>query len=87
MPMYDYKCSKCEHVFTELLSMDNRKDPETKPCPNCNEQNTIEQSLCAPAIVDSARIGLTKPKGDFRERMQQIKQTHKYDRKAKIKQY
>ena len=34
MPIYEYKCEKCDHIFEELLSIDS-KNPE---CPNCKSK-------------------------------------------------
>lgn len=33
MPMYDYLCEGCEHVFTELRPMAEHLEPH--PCPGC----------------------------------------------------
>lgn len=33
MPMYDYKCPSCGHVFEQIVT---KYDPEAKaPCPKC----------------------------------------------------
>lgn len=34
MPIFDYKCPKCDHVFERIVSTN---DPEPEPCPKCNE--------------------------------------------------
>ena len=41
MPTYDFKCSKCEHIFEKRLSIADRKLPETQPCPECKEENCV----------------------------------------------
>ena len=35
MPLYDFKCVKCEHTFEELVNMSETSDP---PCPICNSE-------------------------------------------------
>jgi putative FmdB family regulatory protein len=37
VPIYQYQCSTCNHVFDKKLSIADRRVPETEPCPNCNE--------------------------------------------------
>ena len=76
MPMYDYSCSACGHKFEQMEKIDNRKDPEKKPCPNCSK-NTVEFQIGAPAIADSVRMGITKPDAGFREIMAKVKERHK----------
>ena len=86
MPTYDYLCSKCEHRFEKLCRIADRQDPEKEPCPNCGTENSVSITLTAPSLVSPFRVeGLVKPKGDFRERMQQIKQVS--GRKNTIKDY
>lgn len=73
MPTYDYKCSNCEYCFDKILSISDRKLPESEPCPNCN-QNSIEIAISIPSLLSPFRVeGLKKPPSQFRERMQQIK--------------
>jgi putative FmdB family regulatory protein len=74
MPTYDYKCSKCEYCFDKILSISERKTPETEPCPKCSEQNSVEILIGVPSLVSPFRIdGLKKPQSQFKDRMQQIK--------------
>lgn len=88
MPTYEYRCSNCEHSFEELLKMSDRKIPETQPCPNCKQENTVQQLCSAAALVSPFAIdGLKKPASDFRDRMQQIKEGHKKMSGVKIKEY
>lgn len=86
MPTYDYQCSKCEHSFDKILKMSERETPTKEKCPNCESENTVSQiivsasSLVSPLSVD----GLIRPRGDFRERMKQIKHIN---RGSTIKDY
>tara|TARA_R110002020_G_scaffold308322_2_gene524035 strand:- start:1058 stop:1351 length:294 start_codon:yes stop_codon:yes gene_type:complete len=41
MPMYDYKCEKCNEFWEEHLSMSNNKKPCGEKCPHCGEKNSV----------------------------------------------
>jgi hypothetical protein len=56
--------------------IDNRYNPEKKPCPNCSEKSVKFQIGC-PAIGDSVRMGLKKPDAGFKEVMSKVKEKHK----------
>lgn len=86
MPTYDYTCSKCSHTFEKICRIDNRLDAEKEPCPSCNDSSSVTLTINTPSLVSPFRVdGLVKPKGDFKERMQQIKA--KSGRKNTIKDY
>lgn len=42
MPMYEYQCRACGHVFDKLLSMSRKDEPKGEPCPNCQKQEVQE---------------------------------------------
>lgn len=44
MPTYTYQCKNCSHQFDEIHAVDDRKLPESKPCPKCGE-STIQQII------------------------------------------
>lgn len=86
MPIYTYNCSSCGHEFDDMKSIDERNEPKTLPCPKCCEK-TINLKMLAPAICLAHRLDATsssKPQGDFRERMQQIKKNMSKDKAANI---
>lgn len=86
MPSYNYRCSSCSHEFEDIKSMNERHAPQTLPCPNCSEI-TVSLQMAAPAICSAHRMEAaktSKPQGDFRERMQQIKKHFAKDKKANI---
>lgn len=89
MPTYYYKCSQCEHSFEDFYRIADRETPITEPCPNCKEEGSVELVICAVALCSPIAMGLVKPKGDFKERMRQIKENHKKVRSldGKIKEY
>lgn len=67
MPTYDYICKSCQHQFTRILKIDDRKAPEEEPCPSCNALSVSQTFTTAPAIGDPIRIGVTKKRSDFNE--------------------
>ena len=71
MPWYDYQCKNCEHAFTEVLRMDDRKKPTRRKCPECGRK-MVKQLLGNVAMVDSTIIGRTKPDGGFSEVISKI---------------
>lgn len=85
MPTYDYRCSNCEHKFEKIFKIADRNIPETEPCPICSKK-CVSIVFAAPSLVSPFRVdGLVKPKGDFKERMQQIKKLS--GKKNTIKDY
>lgn len=57
MPTYDYFCKSCNHVWPEFKKMDNRKEPETAPCPNCATSGMVEQTIAFTPLMMSAALG------------------------------
>lgn len=47
MPVFDFKCSKCECVFDEILSIDGRDGPVQ--CPDCGAP--AKRLINSPAFV------------------------------------
>jgi putative FmdB family regulatory protein len=45
MPLYEYRCTKCEHVYEKLQSFNA---PEEKVCPVCGEP--VERPLTSSAL-------------------------------------
>ena len=84
MPTYEYQCEKCKHEFSEVLRVDDRKIPESAPCPSCAEVG-VRQIISRPGgILFDSKV---QPTSQFKETMQRIKAAHKHDRHAKIKDY
>ena len=46
MPIYDYKCSKCEHQFEVIQRL---SDNPVKSCPACNKK-TVKKLVSAPSF-------------------------------------
>jgi putative FmdB family regulatory protein len=59
MPLYEYKCPKCQNEFTELLSLENYSP--LRVCPGCNTPS--------PRLVSAAHLqSLKKHERIARER-------------------
>jgi len=55
-PIYEYKCSKCEHRFEEVQKM---SDKPLKKCPECKKQ-ALKKLISAGGFRISG-IGVHKP--------------------------
>ncbi len=42
MPIYEFKCSKCEHIFEVMGSYAEREQPH--PCPQCGSTE-VKQAI------------------------------------------
>ena len=45
MPLYEYQCKKCGHIFEKILKF---SDKPIKKCPDCG--GAVEQMISAPAV-------------------------------------
>jgi putative FmdB family regulatory protein len=45
MPLYEYLCKKCGHVFEKIVKFSDRP---IKKCPECG--GAVEQTISAPAV-------------------------------------
>ncbi len=45
MPLYEYRCTKCGHVFEKIQKF---SDPHVSECPKCGAE--VEQIISAPAV-------------------------------------
>lgn len=55
MPIYEFKCKKCHHVFEELVFNSN-PDPSSIICPECGEKNA-EKLMSAFSSSGTVSIG------------------------------
>ena len=56
MPIFEYACPQCSHVFEELA---RSSDQETKPCPKCGS----EQAAKVPSVCGRLSSGRTPDAG------------------------
>jgi putative FmdB family regulatory protein len=40
MPIYEYRCAKCEHIFEELQGF---SDPPPEECPSCQAKGEVSR--------------------------------------------
>jgi putative FmdB family regulatory protein len=71
MPIYDYKCTACNHEFTRISNIACRDEPEKEQCEKC-DQKSIKKQVGVPAIGDSVRLGLRTHDDGFREVLSKI---------------
>jgi len=45
VPLYEYRCTKCSHVFEKIQKF---SDPHVSKCPKCGAK--VEQLISAPAV-------------------------------------
>lgn len=77
MPTYYYKCKKCHYEFEKFLSMNQNSDPESEPCPEC-EEISIEQMIGKIQLVlDNTRLmgGIHLPE-DWRYFLKRMKKAN-----------
>lgn len=70
MPMYEYKCEVCEHVFEEYLSMSQRDNPLEKPCPNCLTKESVKKLVSVSTMGVDMKMGVP---GWFQDKLAGIK--------------
>ncbi len=57
MPIFEYACPQCNHVFEELARL---SDQEAKPCPKCGSGQAVKvMSVCRAST--SGRFVETSP--------------------------
>jgi putative FmdB family regulatory protein len=41
MPIYAFRCEKCDYSFDETLFVNDRDTPTKKPCPKCKKKKIV----------------------------------------------
>ena len=72
MPLYEYRCESCGHVFDEFLSVSDRETPIQAQCPKCYKM-TVRMNFGTPPIADPIRMGRIKAPESFRDLLRHIK--------------
>ena len=84
MPMYDYYCNTCEHIFEDLNTMANSDKPTKEPCPECNEKTVRRGYFEAPqGGVDFNLTPDSATSGQWSELMNKMKKAQVINRAGK----
>ena len=60
MPLYEYKCEECNHLFEEYHSMDDRNIPLNELCPKCGNKDSVFKLCSNAGFVDPGIINADK---------------------------
>jgi putative FmdB family regulatory protein len=61
MPVYQFACTKCNHVFDQYLKIEERELPTKDKCPNCKKKgvqrdyNNFSQTIGSDATLTPDR--------------------------------
>lgn len=75
MPIYSYKCEKCDHEFEKLLSISNLNKPNEEPCPVCSAEKSVIRTISLSTIVSGVSLSDKRPDG-FRDVLKHIQKSH-----------
>ena len=86
MPIYDYRCEKCEELWEENLSMSKMNSPTKKPCPHCEETGCVVKHVGGfPGLATDATLTANKKTGgQWNELMGRMKNVVGRDYKSKL---
>lgn len=60
MPIYDYKCAKCGHRFSQMASIDERKNVS---CPQCQSKKVVQLITGCSINTGGCGSGTSAPAG------------------------
>lgn len=67
MPLYDYKCTKCETVIEAMMSITDSAKPLICVC-----GGNAERHYTSMRLGDSIKLGITQPSSQYKEIMRGI---------------
>jgi putative FmdB family regulatory protein len=75
MPIYEYRCAACGHVFEETRKIAEYQEPLNNPCPQCQKlgELAIQPGACGLLFRGGVR---RKPDGGFNDRLKEMKKKH-----------
>jgi putative FmdB family regulatory protein len=77
MPLYDYTCKKCGHLWEEMQTIKGRSKPTKKACPECEEKGSVFQTLASPPSTGNpSSFSVAKTDSGFQEVLSKIGQNH-----------
>lgn len=78
LPTYTYKCEKCNDEFSKICKIADRKRPLSEPCPSCQAEGTVIQTiLAAPSLNAEVGGSLKKAGSGWGEVLSKVKDAHK----------
>ncbi len=54
MPIFDYQCARCQHEFTEVVSLNSKYNPK---CPKCRCKKTKKIFNFSCKMTGKSKIG------------------------------
>jgi putative FmdB family regulatory protein len=72
VPIYQFKCNKCQYDFEKYEKLADSDLPTRLPCPGCQELECVDKVIGSPAIVSGVNFHSKVP-NHFRDRMKDIK--------------
>ena len=60
MPLYEFKCEKCNHVFDKFLTSKERGNPLSELCPECGEADSVFRLYSSGGFVDPGILNADK---------------------------
>lgn len=75
MPLYDFKCSSCEHSFEKTLKIVDRATPIEQSCPSCFKYNTVVSVVSSPRICAGVGDFRARVPDVFKDRLREIKKS------------
>ena len=74
MPIYNYQCSECSHVFEAFRKMSERNNVSELICPACAKMGVSEYVMSSPMIVSGVgSLSGHKTDGGWKETLSKIK--------------
>ena len=84
MPLYDYKCNKCENVQEIQCKISEMDDPKT--CSECGATEMVKVILSANhAFMAPEALGRKKAPQDFRDFLGAIHKAHGKDSQIRVR--
>ena len=76
MPIYVYGCDHCDAMFEQILKISEMELPLSKPCPECNTENSIRQEVTSASFGDPIKLGIKRPDAGWNEVLGKVKAAH-----------
>lgn len=70
MPLYDFQCTECEHIFEVNCKIADKSN--SRSCPKCDSSKIESRFFSAPRQGDSIALGLNQHQRGFKEVLNNI---------------